>query len=95
MAFAAADAHHAAAAVLFQNGDQTIDLNVAAFAAEAFRMATDVVAVQTFQHFLSRQLHHEVIGNHEKAVRQVFGVLPKQRGCIWSLEIFGWRLNNF
>ena len=91
----AADAHHAAAAVLFQNGDQAIDLNVAAFAVEALRMAADVVAVQTFQHFLSRQLHHEVIGNHEKAVRQVFGVLPKQRGCIWSLEIFGWRLNNF
>jgi hypothetical protein len=34
--------------------------------------------MQAIQYFVPRQLHHEVIGNHEKAVRQIFGILTKK-----------------
>ena len=93
--FPAANPNHAATTVLFQNGNQSINFNMATFTVKAFRMAANVVAVQAVEYFLSRQLHHEVIRNHKKAVRQIFSVLTKQGGSVRTLEIFGWRLNNF
>jgi hypothetical protein len=81
--------------VLLKNGDQAVDFRMAALAVKPFRMAANIVAMQAVQYFVARQLHHEVIGDNKKAVGQVFSVFAKQHGGIRSLEIFGWRLNNF
>jgi hypothetical protein len=50
---------------------------MAAFTVEAFRVAANVMAVQAIEYLFSRQLHDEVVRNHEKAVRQIFSVLTK------------------
>ena len=68
---------------------------MAAFTVKPFRMAANIVALQTIHHFLSRQLHHEIVGDDEEAIRQVFGILTEQDSSIRTLKIFGWRLNNF
>ncbi|SAS88406.1 Uncharacterised protein [Klebsiella pneumoniae] len=75
--FTTADPDHAAATVFFQNGNQAINFNMAAFTVEAFRVAANVMAVQAIEYLFSRQLHDEVVRNHEKAVRQIFSVLTK------------------
>lgn len=68
---------------------------MAAFAVKPFRMAANIVALQAIHHFLSRQLHYEIVGDDEEAFRQVFGILTEQNSSIRTLKIFGWRLNNF
>jgi len=45
--------------VLLQNGNQAINFNMAAFAIEAFRVATNTVAVQAIEYFVSIWLEIE------------------------------------
>jgi hypothetical protein len=54
-----------------QNRHQTVDFRMAAFAVKPFRMAANIVALQAIHHFLSRQLHYEIVGDDEEALRQV------------------------
>ena len=93
--FTTADPDHAAAALFLQNRHQTVNFRMAAFAVKPFRMAANIVALQAIHHFLSRQLHYEIVGDDEEALRQVFGILTEQNSSIRTLKIFGWRLNNF
>ncbi|CAH0302442.1 hypothetical protein SRABI106_03806 [Rahnella aquatilis] len=92
--FPAANTHHAFAPFLLQNRAKAIDFRMAAFAVKAFCMAAYAVFMQTIQYLVTRQFHDEIIGNHKKTVRQVFGILTEQRCCIWTLKIFCRRLNN-
>ncbi|MGE2546868.1 hypothetical protein ACMFBR_10435 [Klebsiella pneumoniae] len=50
---------------------------MAAFAIKPFRMAANIVALQAIHHFLSRQLHYEIVGDDEEAFRQVFGHIDR------------------
>ncbi len=47
---------------------------MAAFTVKPFRMAANIVALQAIHHFLSRQLHYEIVGDDEEALRRFWHI---------------------
>ncbi|MNV63742.1 hypothetical protein D3C71_1563490 [compost metagenome] len=43
---------------------------------------------------IARQLHHEVVGNHEIMVSKVFGVFAHGGQCVGALNVLAWRLDD-
>ena len=69
---------------------EPVYLFAAAFAVEAGRVMFHAVLLQAAHQGVARQLHHEVVSDHQVVIGEGFGVFADGGQRIGALNIFAW-----